>query len=274
MKAHLDLLTYSGRQEFIKGNFTGALEIYNRCIEYNPADGRAWLGIARIYWKTGGARRAALAEKAYKDGLSYNPKNPYLLQAYAVMLVKLGQLKEAQKLLIGSVKSNPSHAASWCTLADINFRNGDIGTARFCYSSAVENDPQSYVALQAWGQLESNKRWGDPSKARSLFRRAILVSGNQSVHSYHAWAILERREGDLNESQRLLNTALELFPRSTRVLLALAELTEMRGGRSREATEKVRRIFKEGFDTAVAIGDAGFVQVDRDSYCQRACYGR
>ena len=94
------------------------------------------------------------------------------------------------------VKSNPSHAASWCSLADINFRNGDIGTARFCYTSAVENDPRSYVALQSWGQLESNKRWGgDVSKARSLFRRAVEVSGNDSVHSYHAWALLERREG-------------------------------------------------------------------------------
>lgn len=103
MKAHLDLLTYSARQEFIKRNFTGSLLLYNRCIDYNPADGRAWLGIARIYWKIGGSRRAALAEKAYKDGLTYNPKNPYLLQAYAVMLIKLGQVKEAQKLLIVSV---------------------------------------------------------------------------------------------------------------------------------------------------------------------------
>ena len=103
MKAHLDLLTYSARQEFIKRNFTGSLLLYNRCIDYNPADGRAWLGVARIYWKIGGPRRAALAEKAYKDGLAYNPKNPYLLQAYAVMLIKLGQLKEAQKLLIASV---------------------------------------------------------------------------------------------------------------------------------------------------------------------------
>eukprot|EP01036_Dinobryon_divergens_P023540 gene23540-31895_t len=261
MKAHLDLLTYSARQEFIKRNFTGSLLLYNRCIDYNPADGRAWLGIARIYWKIGGSRRAALAEKAYKDGLTYNPKNPYLLQAYAVMLIKLGQVKEAQKLLIVSVKSNPSHAASWCSLADINFRNGDIGTARFCYTSAVENDPRSYVALQAWGQLESNKRWGgDVSKARSLFRQAVDVSGNDSVHSYHAWALLERREGNLEESQRLLNIAMERFPQSTRIRLSLAELQELRGGRTKESVQIIREIFRDGIDIAAAIGDAGFVQ--------------
>lgn len=265
LKANLDLLTYSGRQEFIRGNFTGALMIYKKCIEYNPADGRAWLGIARIYWKIGGSKRAVLAEKAYRDGLSYNPKNAFLLQAYAVMLVKLGQLKEAQSLLIASVKSNPGHAASWCALADINARNGDVGTARFCFSSAVDNDPKSYVALQAWGSLESDPRWGDVGKARSLLQRALAVSRNRSVHSFHALAQLEMRQGDLDAAQSLLHTAIKLFPQSTRIRVSMAQveerLLEGRSGLRSTAIDRIRSIYRDGMEHALAIGDAGFLQV-------------
>jgi cytochrome c-type biogenesis protein CcmH/NrfG len=58
------------------------------CIAYDPYDSRAWLGLARIQWKKG---QTPLAEKAYKDGLYHNPKNPYLLQSYADMLIKLGE---------------------------------------------------------------------------------------------------------------------------------------------------------------------------------------
>jgi hypothetical protein len=34
------------------------------------------------------------AEKAYKDGLYYNPNNPFLLQSWAVMLEKIGKTPE------------------------------------------------------------------------------------------------------------------------------------------------------------------------------------
>ena len=38
-----------------QGNFSGAENLYQQCIDYNPCDGRAWLGLARIYWKRGQA---------------------------------------------------------------------------------------------------------------------------------------------------------------------------------------------------------------------------
>jgi len=192
--------------------------------------------------------------------LHHNPKNSHLMQGYAVLLINLGQMKEAQKLLIMSVKNNPSHSASWCSLANLNSFNGDLGTARFCFQSAVENDPRSFVALQSWGQLESDLRWGNATKARELFRRALEVSGNRSVHCFHSWAVLEKRQGHPEEAQRLIQQALHLFPGSTRIRLMAIELQVQKGGRSNENIDTVRAMYKDGFESAAAIGDAGFVQ--------------
>lgn len=250
IKANIDLLSYNARKELLRSNFTGAINLYEQCIDYNPRDGRPWLGLARIYWKK---RNSVKAEKTYRDGLYYNPKNPFLLQAWAVMLEKLGRIPEAQKLLIKSVKSSPGHAASWCALGSLNSRKGEIGTARYCYSSAVEGDSKSYVALQAWGLLEESE--GNIDLARDLFKRAVKMSNGRSVHSYHAWALLERKQGDLEKAKYLLTTALQKLPESTRIRLSLAELAELRG-----EIDEVRKLFSEGERSACHLGDAGFFQ--------------
>lgn len=115
IKANIDLWSYQAKQAFLSGNFTKALEFYNRCIDYDKCDGRAWLGIARVYWKK---RDYQSSERMYKEGLFYCPNNPYLLQGFAIMLEKLGRSNDAMKCLVTSVKFNPDHAASWFVLID------------------------------------------------------------------------------------------------------------------------------------------------------------
>lgn len=251
IKANLDLSTYHARQALNqRNNFTEATEIYERCIDYNPCDGRAWLGLARLQYKKGDI---LLAEKTFNDGLYYNPKNPYLMQALANMYEKMGKINQAMKLLRSSVISNPKHAASWVSLAQLNIRSGRVDESRFCFESAIKGDPNSYVAYQAWGVMEG-KLGGNIPKARELFKKALHISKN-SAHTLQAWATLEKKQGNLERAEKLLNKALEQFPNSTRALLALAEIQELRSD-----VNEVRNTFLSGERIAKKIGDAGFFQ--------------
>jgi tetratricopeptide (TPR) repeat protein len=198
LKANLDLWSYYGKQDFLKGNFSGAEMWYGRCVEYNPVDGRGWIGLAKVHLKRSSAN---LAEKAYKDGLYYNPQNPYLMQAYAVMLDRSGRTQQALKLLTSSVKNNPKHAASWVELGRLNQKLGKLEEARYCFSSGTEGDPTSYVAWQAWGVLEAEL--GNVDKARELYEKSS-IAGPKSVHALQAWATMEKRLGNLSEAERLL----------------------------------------------------------------------
>jgi Tfp pilus assembly protein PilF len=251
LKANLDLWTYTARGQLLKGNFTAAEQLYNKCVDYDPCDGRAWLGLARLQWKKG---QALAAEKCYKDGLYYSPNNPFLLQGWAVMLEKLGKIPQATKLLTKSVRANPRHSASWVALGRLHQRAGKVDEARYCFSSAVDGDPRSYVALQAWGVLEAET--GNAQAARGLFQRAVDASGGRSVHALQAWATLEKKAGNLDEAEKLLEQAVKAWPESTRVRLSMAELHELRGdgARARETFQKAQR-------KAEARGDAGFFQV-------------
>ena len=250
LKVNLDLWNYYAKKEFNSGDFTEAMRLYQKCVDYNPVDGRAWLGMARIYWKKGKAKEAELS---YKDGLYYNPRNPYLMQSWAVMLEKQGNIRRAKKMLTESVRANPSHAASWVALARINQREGSLSAARDCYSMAVDADPKAYVALQAWGVLESED--GNVRIARELYRRSWEASKKKSSHALQAWATLEKRMGNYEEATELLNKALEAYSSNSKVRLSLAEIYEERG-----EIEKARICFKEGEKYAERRGDAGYFQ--------------
>ena len=247
LKANIDFWVHRAKNET---DFGKRAALYQRCISYNPTDGRAWLGLARIYAKKGQLDRA---EKSFKDGLYYSPKNPFLLQAWAVQLEKQGKLTDATKLLTRSIKSNPAHAASWVALAKIHQRTGRLDEARYCFSSACDADSRSYVALQAWGALESSA--GNVALARDLFARATKASGSRSAHTLQAWATLEKRQGNLDEALRLLEAAQRTNRGNSRVCTSLAELCELRGDMA-----GARRAFELGERGAQATGDAGLFQ--------------
>ena len=241
--------SWQAKKEMLKSNFSGSEALYRQCISYNPCDGRAWLGIARMYWKRG---MPDLAEKSYKDGLYYNPKNPYLLQSWAVMLVKQGKSKSAMQLLTTSVKKTPKHAASWIEMGKIHQRNSDISSARYCFSQAVDSDSRSYVALQTYGVLEAEM--GNVQKAKELLNQAINIAPN-SVHSLQALANIEKKEGNLDGAQKLLEKSIFVFPGATRAMVTLADVYELKNN-----VKEAREVFTRGQDQAKKCGDAGFFQ--------------
>jgi len=249
LKANIDLWSYNAKQRLLAGDFKAALSLYEKCTQYDPTDGRGWLGSARVWRKKG---KVDMVNKAFKEGLYYCPKNPFLLQAWACELEKRGEAREAMKVLSSSVKTSPNHAASWVSLGKLYQRSGDYERARECFSNAASRNPSSYVALHAWGCLE--EAFGKPSEARILFQRAMTVN-EKSSHAVQSLALLELRQGNYHDAQRLLSSALQANPSCTRLHLPLTEALEMTGQIS-----AARRCFTAGDVFAARCGDAGFYQ--------------
>ena len=145
--------------------------------------------------------------------------------------------------------------------------------------------------------------------ARDLFKRALSISST-SLHTLHAWAQLEKEEGNYGEAQRLLEQALIAAPEggsaggkkdrrgssrsmgavppperynSSRILQSIAEVVELqglqrgggggKGGIGRFNRDRVRAVFRQGEEAASQLGDAGFFQVMRYYLCDvMLCY--
>jgi tetratricopeptide (TPR) repeat protein len=249
LKVNLDLWNYYAKVELMRGNFTSAMKYYEQCTSYDPTDGRAYIGMAKIHWKR---NRADLAEATYKQGLYYCPKNAFILQAHAVLCEKQGRLDEAKKLLLTAIRWDQTHSASWCALGSLHKRGGDYSSARYCYGCALQHDPSCYVAHQALGTLEASG--GNVSQAKQHFEQAIALSP-QSAHAYHAYAVLERNLGDYGHALELYQHLLRIHPAGSRARMGIAEVYELRGERW-----LARETFAAGERYAQQQGDAGYFQ--------------
>ena len=143
--------------------------------------------------------------------------NPFLLQALGTLEQKRGNLSAAEELYLQAIRSRPSHAAAWVSLAQLRIKELRQGAAagRMCYQSAerelarIGAKPSSYV-YTAWASLEYKKRKEDmksAQKARELYQKALAVDPNCSV-AYLQFGVMESECGNFDKARECFETVL------------------------------------------------------------------
>jgi len=258
LSVNADRLNYHAKKELRSNRLEEAQELYERAIQIDPRDGRAYLGLSRCAQRR---RDFKLARECLKIGIARsvscgadstpdNGANPFLLQALGCLEEKTGRLSQAESLYISAVRSRPSHAASWVALAQLRTRKFRQGAAagRVCYQAAerelkkVGMPPSSYV-YTAWASLEY-KKCDDVRRARKLFKAALKVDKKCSA----AWLQLGCMEADLenwNEAELCFQTVLKFDQRNSRVIQAYAIMESKRpNSRSRKVLGLFERAIK------------------------------
>lgn len=249
VKANIDLWQYYGRQSLLQGKFSEAMDFYLKCIEYDPSDGRGWLGKSRVEWKR---RRRDESEVTLKEGLRNSPRNPFLMQSLADVLLKTGRLAESKKILQSSVSSNPTHAASWLSLASLCVRQGDMIAARQSFEKGIENCPRSYALYQGLGNLDLAE--GKLDQSRDQFLTALSYS-QRSSYGWHGLLNVELKAGKLFAAEDAADRGLQNVPDSSRLWQAKA-LIRLRMG----DVDGARTVFQQGYKFAAKKGDGGYLQ--------------
>ena len=278
VKANIDLLCYYAKKEFTTGNFEEAESLYNRAIDLDPYDGRAYLGNSKV--------RAHLhdyitSREYLMNGLKLSPENPYLLQALGMHEQRQHNYEKALTIFNTCIKTNPKHTAAYVSKGNLlgreyGINSANIASARACYQKAVKIDPSNEVAWHAWGMFERkitksfklaatllakateiNPRggrcwhawamleWKDNKNidfARSLFQRAIRAY-EKNGHSYQAWACLEKEQGDYEVAFKLFRKAIDVRPRDGAAYQAYAIARK-----EVEEFDKAEELFKLGIE--------------------------
>jgi tetratricopeptide (TPR) repeat protein len=253
-----DRLNYFAKKELGHGRVEEAQELYEKAIQLDPRDGRAYLGLsrcaqrrrdfllARDCLRAGLANSVTVNEEGYPD----RGANPYLLQALGCLEEQRGLLSEAESLYIAAARSRPSHAASWVALAQLRTRKLGQGAAagRVCFQSAERElslaglPPSAYV-YTAWASMEYKKA-SDPRRARELYQLALQADPKCSA----AWLQLGMMEADLErweKAQECFEAVLKFDQRNSRVLQAYAIMETRRpDANSRKAIDLFERALK------------------------------
>lgn len=242
LPVQLDLLNYHARVASRRRNTRArARGLYRRCVDINSADGRAWLGLAKLHLAEGDV---ANARKTFRGGVNSSRKNSHLLQAWGVLEEREGFVDRAKGFYEAAVRANPQHTPSWVALglwyrrvrndvvhAREMFRNGieadptnyyvwhvlgvlekdclQFPVARECFRRGVAANPNNAATYVLWGSLEDSL--GNFAVAFELFQKAH-VANPRNAHAYVSHAVCAERSGDVGKAISLLETAIEVRP--------------------------------------------------------------
>jgi len=234
LKINLDLMSYAARRALQRKEFDKSEDLYRKCLQMDAYDGRAWVGLAKLYEEK---NQMFKAKEILQSGLQKLPRSPFLLQALGCIEQKQGQVVEALKLFQRAVEEDETHAASWVSLGKLEERMKRSWRARQCYAKAASVEPNSFYAWQCLAVLEA--REGNLRAARSLFQKCTDVNPMNAA-SWQAWGTMERRAGNLDKAAELLQKGLKASPKNTFVLQALANI-ECERGNTEKAIELLER---------------------------------
>jgi len=276
LKINTDMLTYHARRELRYNHIEESQYLYEKALEMDPRDGRAYLGLSRIAQRCKDYR---LARKWLLDGIqqsvSIHPTtgqpdwggNPYLLQALGCLEERLGYLTKAEQYLVKAIRSRPSHAPAYVALVQLRtrkFRQTAQAGGRLFEKCEEELQkagmkPNAHV-YTAWAALEYKKA-GEIKRARQLFKKAIDIDPRCSS-AWLQWGVMEANSapassfasGDdenngnnmktnYEQAEKCYKSALQYDPRNSRVLQAYAIL-ETKRGNTKNAVNLFERALK------------------------------
>ena len=274
---NIDRLCHFAKKDFAKGRFEEAQEGYMQARNLDPSDGRPYLGLSRVAQRRGDLllARKLLKEgisrcdggyvvvrrpkekvdkknyqkideidEAFDDSnivgtISDSGPNPFLLQALGTLEQKLGNLGTAEELYLQAIRSRPSHAAAWVSLAQLRtkvLRQG-ASVGRACYQSAERelrriNAPPSSFVYTAWASMEYKKSSASASsksvkRARDLYLKALEVDPKCSV-AYLQLGVMESDIGNFDSARECFEKVLKFDQRNSRVLQAYALMESRR----------------------------------------------
>lgn len=160
--------------EYLKaGQTETALRKAHKALEEDPGNAGAHGVNALIYQRLG---QDQLAEKHFRKAISLQPKDPYILNAYASFLCDRRKFSEADKEYQKAL-ANPLYPTPWVAMTNRGTcakRGGNSNKAESYFRQALAANPNFGPTLAAMAELDYGR--GNYKSARGHLDRYFRVS--------------------------------------------------------------------------------------------------
>lgn len=208
------------------GDVKTARTLFQKALGRDPNCSAAWLQLGVMETKK---RHWDRAKKCFETVLTFDQRNSRVLQAYAIMESQRpnGDSRTAIDLFERALNANWRDGGVYQAYALYVLKLGDIDSARDLLKRGTHVDRKHAALWQAWGVLET--RFGTAEQARDVFQQGIWScaqsSGGQSGGSHcarlwQAWGVLEAKEGDCMAARQSFSRALDADSRNIAAVTA------------------------------------------------------
>lgn len=168
-----------GAALYNQGQYTAAMEQFQKAIASNPADADGYYNLAATTHRLGNQRQDAnlirQSEALYNQCLDHDPNHVDCHRGLAVLLVDSGRPDRAFTLLKNWAGNNPALAEPRIELARLYEEHGEPQTALKYLEDAVQQDANNPRAWLALARLRETGN--DPVQALQNYQRALALGG-------------------------------------------------------------------------------------------------
>ncbi|KAK7387998.1 hypothetical protein VNO78_22797 [Psophocarpus tetragonolobus] len=253
LPVNLDLALYRAKLFARRFRYGEAEAILQKCIRYWSEDGRPYVVLGKVLSKQS---KTDEARKIYEKGCQATQgENPYIWQSWAVLEMRVGNIRRARELFDAATVADKRHVAAWHGWAVLELKQGNIKRARillgkglqhcgqneyiyqtlallearanrheqarYLFNQATKCNPNSCASWLGWARMELEQE--NYRAARKLFEKAVQASPkNRFV--WHVWGVFEANMGNIDKGRKLLRIGHTLNPRDAVLLQSLALL--------------------------------------------------
>jgi tetratricopeptide (TPR) repeat protein len=220
-------------------NETGAVQLWERCLQLDPEFADAYYSLGRLAFTKGDY---ATAEPHLRHAMELDPRSATIPLQLAETLMPLGQFADAAAVLETFVRYHPDSAEGWVRLGQAYQQAGDAQNAKRCHLQAIERDPEQLdayygagLALQKLGETQQAAQYLEkfrtfksqqPRMAPELSpeRGDLLRMEITLTNTYMLAGEIHGRHGDAAGTQRNWRAAADFDPEHRESRFRLAEL--------------------------------------------------
>eukprot|EP00899_Mesostigma_viride_P022732 jgi/Mesvir1/3643/Mv14939-RA.2 len=233
LKINIDLMLYKARKLRRRGQFAMARALFERCLQADSTDGRAYVALAKMAELEG---KNEEARNILQQGVTaVGGDNAFLWQAWAVLEARMNNPSKARALFDAATVADSRHAAAWHGWGMLELNEGNVRRARDLFMKGAKLCAGNAFLYQSLGLLEAQA--GRLDEARHFFKLGTRTQRG-SPALWQAWALLEAKQGNHAEAQRLFELGVKECPRSRYLWLAYG-LWESKTNKNVDAARKL-----------------------------------
>jgi len=255
-------LMLQGNLNLLEKDIKGALVVFNRIVEIDPAYTPVYVKLGLIH---GLMKKPDEAIEYYKKAMALNPNQldalslmvgvylrekkydhalevcetrkqnakgkPAVLAGIHYLEGNIYQaqndLKKAEELFRNAIETDPNILAPYISLARIYLKEKRLGEAISQYESILNKNPKFLAGYMALGTIYDQQ--GDKDKAEGYYRKALEIKNDFAPAANNlAWNLVENG-GNIDEALGFARIAKEKMPKSASVMDTLGWIYYLKG---------------------------------------------
>jgi tetratricopeptide (TPR) repeat protein len=193
------------------GDYSGAIEASQRCLDYHPNSMTAYRNIGKLSARLGSLEKA---NEAFAKALELDPDNGELYHDYGLVQARMGKNGEAFHAYSVAIERGADSAILRFNRGGLYRKTGQLDSSMADYLKVVGLDPGFYQAHLAIGGL--HQIFGAPDSAMVAYQRTIELN-SEFPEPYYSLGGLYLKKGETQEAVKSYKIFLTLWKGDSKI---------------------------------------------------------